>query len=159
MEIGREVAGCFLLRCTWGLFHGEPSCSTPYKTTPYYTLQNHTIAKAVMLIAHGDCSMGRFLALSQQHHPRTLSVLGCIPYHTLCNTNPYHTILCHTTPKHHSVTRTNPYHVIRAFTISPYLTPFHSPQPPGSRQMRHSWREVHFASNIFCTSDALCFGF
>ena len=90
MHLGTVPWGAFLLH------------TIQNHTIQNHTIQNHTIQYAVMLIAHGDCSMRRFLALNQQHPPEDVLCprLHPIPHSMQYYTIPHHSVTYHTIPYH-----------------------------------------------------------
>ena len=70
-------------------------CAIPYHTTPFH------IQGCTWRLLH---TWGGFLLCASSTHPRTFSVLGCIPYHTIpSHTIPYHN-LTYPTIQNHTLT-------------------------------------------------------
>ena len=123
MHLGTVPWGGFL--CQTIPYHTIPCYFMPYHTIPYHTIQNHTEPRhtkphlivpyhSICSDAHGDCSMGRFLASSQQHPPEDVLCprLHPIPHHTI----PYYMI------PHHTI----PHYMIPHHTIPHYMIPHHT---------------------------------
>ena len=128
MHLGTVPWGGFL--CQTIPYHTIPCYFMPYHTIPYHTIQNHTEPRhtkphlivpyhSICSDAHGDCSMGRFLASS----------------HTI----PYHTILLHTTP--YKTIQTTLNHAIQNHTSSYHTTPYYVQQC--------TWRLFHGEVSCF----------